>query len=85
MDAFIENHCMNQVIHNYKEELECMLKLKKECIGTFIDSTWEEISKLWDDLMIEDNKRADFVPFVNSGIQFITVHEHYWLDLRWLY
>jgi len=79
MDAFVENHrgSTDQVVHDYEEELERMLKLKKECMGTFIDSAREEISKLWDDLMIGDDERADFVPFVDSGAQFIMVHEHY--------
>lgn len=69
MDAFVENHrgSTDQVVHDYEEELERMLKLKRECMGTFIDNAREEISKLWDDLMIGDDERADFVPFFDSG------------------
>lgn len=43
-----------------------MVKLKRGRMGTFIDSAREEIVKLWDDLMIGDDERVDFVPFVDS-------------------
>ncbi len=47
-------------VQQYEEELERMLELKRERMGTFVENAREEIVKLWDDLMVGDEERADF-------------------------
>lgn len=71
MDAFVENHrgSTEDTVRAYEEELERMLELKRERMGTFIESARQEIVKLWDDLMVGDDERADFAPFVDGGFQ----------------
>lgn len=68
MDAFVEAQrgTTDETIQAYEEELERMLELKRERMGTFIENAREEIIKLWDDLMVGDEERADFAPFVDG-------------------
>lgn len=68
MDAFVDTHrgSTDEVVREYEEELERMLELKRERMSTFINSAREEIVKLWDDLMVGDDERADFAPFVDG-------------------
>lgn len=70
MDAFVENHrgSTEETVREYEEELERMLGLKRERMGTFIQSAREEVVKLWDYLMVGDDERADFAPFVDGMI-----------------
>lgn len=70
MDAFVENHrgSTEDTVHRYEEELERMLELKRERMSTFIESARQDIVKLWDDLMVGDDERADFAPFVDGMI-----------------
>lgn len=71
MDAFVEAHrgSTEETVQEYEEELERMLELKRERMSTFVGSAREEIIKLWNDLMIGEEERADFAPFAD-GILF---------------
>ncbi|KAG6867961.1 hypothetical protein C0993_009008 [Termitomyces sp. T159_Od127] len=79
MDAFVEAHrgSTEDTIREYEEELERMLELKRERMGAFIASTREEIVRLWDDLMVGEDERADFAPFVDDEHteELLTIHE----------
>ncbi|KAJ3534779.1 hypothetical protein NMY22_g6771 [Coprinellus aureogranulatus] len=68
MDAFVEMHrgSTEDVVREYEEELERMLELKQESMAQFIQSAREEIVKLWDDLMVGEDERADFAPFADG-------------------
>lgn len=68
MDAFVEMHrgSTEETIHEYEDELERMLELKRERMGTFVTSAREEIVRLWDDLMVGEDERADFAPFADG-------------------
>jgi Ase1/PRC1/MAP65 family protein len=71
MDAFVEQHrgSTEQIVREYQEELARMLELKRESMHAFVASAREEITKLWDELMIGEEERADFAPFFD-GTQF---------------
>ncbi|CDO70098.1 hypothetical protein BN946_scf184806.g25 [Trametes cinnabarina] len=71
MDAFVEANrgTTDITIKAYEEELERMLELKRERMGTFIENARAEISKLWDDLLIGEEERADFAPFADGQLQ----------------
>ncbi|KAF5381777.1 hypothetical protein D9615_005436 [Tricholomella constricta] len=79
MDAFVEAHrgSNEETVSEYEEELERMLELKRERMGTFVHSAREEIMKLWDDLMVGDDERADFAPFADDEHteELLTIHE----------
>jgi Ase1/PRC1/MAP65 family protein len=68
MDDFVEVHrgSTEETVKAYEEELERMLELKRERMGTFIDNARREIERLWDDLMVGEEERADFMPFVDG-------------------
>lgn len=68
MDDFVENHkgSTEETIREYEEELERMLELKRERMGVFVENAREEIIKLWDDLMVGEDERADFAPFADG-------------------
>jgi hypothetical protein len=75
MDAFVEMHrgSTEEVIRQYEEELERMLELKQDRMGQFIESAREEIVRLWDDLMVGEDEKADFAPFADGTFhQFIS-------------
>jgi protein regulator of cytokinesis 1 len=76
IDAFVENHkgSTEETIREYEEELERMLELKRERMGAFVESAREEIVKLWDDLMIAEDERADFAPFADGRFKFAEVN-----------
>ncbi len=71
MDAFVENNrgSTEETVREYEEELERMLELKRERMGIFISSAREEIVKLWEVLMVSDDEKADFAPFVDGEIR----------------
>ncbi|KAG6911038.1 hypothetical protein DXG01_005454 [Tephrocybe rancida] len=79
MDAFVEAHrgSNEETVREYEEELERMMELKRERMGTFVASAREEITRLWDDLMIGDDERADFAPFADDEHteELLTIHE----------
>lgn len=68
MDAFVEEHrgSTEDTIRAYEEELERMLELKQERMGTFIENARNEIVKLWDDLMVGEEEREDFAPLADG-------------------
>jgi hypothetical protein len=68
MDLFVEAHrgSTEETVKEYEEELERMLELKRERMSAFIESARGEIMRLWDDLMIGDEERADFAPFADG-------------------
>jgi len=68
MDGFVEAHrgSTEETVQEYEDELERMLELKRERMSTFVDSAREEIMKLWNDLMIGEEERADFAPFADG-------------------
>ncbi|KAF9479819.1 hypothetical protein BDN70DRAFT_833821 [Pholiota conissans] len=79
MDTFVEAHrgSTQETVQEYEEELERMLELKRERMGTFVESAREEIVKLWDDLMVGEDERADFAPFADDEFteELLTIHE----------
>ena len=68
MDEFVEEHrgSTEDTVRAYEEELERMLELKRERMGTFIENARNEIIKLWDDLMVGEEEREDFAPFADG-------------------
>ncbi|KAF8901151.1 microtubule associated protein-domain-containing protein [Gymnopilus junonius] len=68
MDAFVETHRGStlETVQEYEEELERMLELKMERMSTFVENAREEIVKLWNDLMVGEEERADFAPFADG-------------------
>lgn len=68
MDAFVEAQrgSTEVTVRAYEEELERMLELKRERMGTFVENARTEITKLWDKLMIGEEERADFAPFADG-------------------
>ncbi|THH10768.1 hypothetical protein EW146_g8269 [Bondarzewia mesenterica] len=65
MDGFVEAHRGSTEVTEqaYDEELERMLELKRERMGTFIQNARDEIDRLWEELMVGAEERADFAPF----------------------
>ncbi|KAJ7604655.1 microtubule associated protein [Roridomyces roridus] len=79
MDAFIEAHrgSTEETVGQYEDELERMLELKRERMGTFVDSAREEIEKLWDELMVGEEERREWTPFFDDEHteDLLTTHE----------
>jgi hypothetical protein len=77
MDAFVEAHrgSTEGTVTQYEEELDRMLELKRERMGLFVSSAREEIVRLWDDLMVGEEERADFAPFADGKHRFILSYE----------
>ena len=76
MDMFVEANrgSTGETVKEYEDELERMLELKRERMGAFIDSAREEIMRLWDDLMVGDEERADFAPFADGKSKFLNLN-----------
>ena len=68
MDAFVDAQrgSTEATVKAYEEELERMLELKRERMGTFVENARAEIVKLWDELMVSEEERADFAPFADG-------------------
>ncbi|KAI0946534.1 hypothetical protein AcW1_009974 [Taiwanofungus camphoratus] len=79
MDAFVDAQrgSTEGTVKAYEEELERMLELKRERMGAFVENARAEIVKLWDELMIGEEERADFAPFVDDEHteELLTIHE----------
>ncbi|KAI0041479.1 hypothetical protein FA95DRAFT_1548712 [Auriscalpium vulgare] len=79
MDGFVEAHrgCTEDTIREYEEELDRMLELKRERMSAFVENARAEINKLWDELMIGDEERADFTPFFDDQHteELLIIHE----------
>lgn len=73
MDGFVEAHrgSTEEVVQEYEDELERMMELKRERMGVFVENARMEIEKLWDDMMVGEDERRDFAPFVDG--KFFTV------------
>ena len=78
MDAFVENNrgSTEDTVQRYEEELERMLELKRERMGTFVENAREEIIRLWDELMVAEDEKADFAPFVDGMFLDATTRRH---------
>ena len=68
MDGFVEAHrgSTDEVVAAYEEELERMMELKRERMGVFVCNARAEIARLWDDMMVGEDERRDFAPFVDG-------------------
>ncbi|KAJ7750397.1 microtubule associated protein [Mycena maculata] len=79
MDAFVEAHrgSTEETVGEYEDELERMLELKRERMGTFVGSAREEIEKLWDELMVGEEERREWLPFFDDEHteELLTIHE----------
>ncbi|KAF5339848.1 hypothetical protein D9611_009161 [Ephemerocybe angulata] len=79
MDSFVDMHrgSTEETVREYEEELERMLELKQESMAQFVQSAREEVVKLWDDLMIGEEERADFAPFADAEMteELLSIHE----------
>ncbi|OBZ78270.1 Anaphase spindle elongation protein 1 [Grifola frondosa] len=79
MDAFVESQrgSTEATVKAYEEELERMLELKRERMGTFVENARAEITKLWDELMVSAEEREDFAPFADDEHteELLTIHE----------
>ncbi|KAJ7176713.1 microtubule associated protein [Mycena filopes] len=79
MDGFVETHrgSTEETVGEYEEELERMLELKRERMGTFVASAREEIDKLWDELMVGDEERRGWIPYFDDEHteELLTIHE----------
>ncbi|KAK7050494.1 microtubule associated protein-domain-containing protein [Favolaschia claudopus] len=79
MDAFVDAHrgSTEDTVSEYEEELERMLELKRERMGTFVGSAREEIEKLWGELMVGEEERGQWLPFFDDEHteELLTVHE----------
>ncbi|KAF8994013.1 microtubule associated protein-domain-containing protein [Cyathus striatus] len=75
----VEQHrgSTEDTVREYEEELERMLELKREKMGTFVESAREEIIRLWDDLLVGEEERADFAPFADDEYteELLSIHE----------
>ena len=74
MDEFVEAHrgSTELTIQAYEAELDRMLELKRERMSTFVENARAEISKLWDDLMVGEQERAEFAPFADGKCISVT-------------
>ncbi|KAK7692082.1 hypothetical protein QCA50_005488 [Cerrena zonata] len=79
MDAFVESQrgSTDETIRAYEEELERMLELKREKMSTFVENARDEIRRLWDDLMVGEDEKADFAPFADDEHteELLSIHE----------
>ncbi|KAH9950769.1 microtubule associated protein-domain-containing protein [Amylocystis lapponica] len=79
MDAFVEAQrgSTEGTVRAYEEELERMLELKRERMGTFVENARGEIVRLWDELMVGEEERADFAPFADDEHteELLSIHE----------
>ena len=68
MDGFVEAHrgSTEKVVAEYEDELERMMELKRGRMGMFIGNARDEIERLWDDMMVGEDERRDFAPFVDG-------------------
>lgn len=68
MDVFVEEHrgSREETVQEYEAELERMMELKRDRMGSFVASAREEIEKLWNELMVGDDERLEFSAFVDG-------------------
>lgn len=70
MDGFVDAHrgSTEETIREYEAELERMLELKRERMSAFVENARGEIAKLWDELLIGEEERADFTPYFDGEL-----------------
>lgn len=76
MDAFVEGQrgSTEEAVRAYEEELDRMLELKRERMSTFVENARQEITTLWDELMVGEEERANFAPFADGeSYRFLAV------------
>ncbi|KAG8904581.1 hypothetical protein FRB99_001544 [Tulasnella sp. 403] len=68
IDEFVEVNrgSREENVAAYEAELERLLRLKSESLALFISNAREEITALWDELVIPEDERGDFSPFVDD-------------------
>jgi protein regulator of cytokinesis 1 len=69
MDGFVDAHrgSTEETIREYEAELERMLELKRERMSSFVENARGEIAKLWDELLIGEEERGDFMPYFDGA------------------
>ncbi|KAI9441326.1 microtubule associated protein-domain-containing protein [Lactarius indigo] len=79
MDGFVDAHrgSTEETVHEYEAELERMLELKRERMSAFVENARGEIAKLWEELLIGDEERADFTPYFDDEHteELLLIHE----------
>lgn len=79
MDGFVDAHrgCTEETVREYEAELERMLELKRERMSAFVENARGDIAKLWDELLIGDEERADFTPYFDDEHteELLVIHE----------
>lgn len=82
MDGFVEAHrgSTEAVVAEYEDELERMMELKRERMGVFVGNARDEIERLWDDMMIGEDERRDFAPFVDGDYSRIQLGVYSYAD-----
>jgi hypothetical protein len=70
MDHFVDAHqgSTEKTVRAYEDELERMMEYKRERMGEFVKNARDEIVKLWDELMIGEDERADFALFSDGSL-----------------
>ncbi|KAF8483578.1 microtubule associated protein-domain-containing protein [Russula ochroleuca] len=68
MDGFVDAHrgSTEETIREYEAELERMLELKRERMSAFVENARNEIAKLWDELLIGEEERGEFMPYFDD-------------------
>ncbi|KAF8496347.1 microtubule associated protein-domain-containing protein [Gautieria morchelliformis] len=79
MDEFIEaNRGSTEAnVQAYETEHERMLELKRESMSIFISNARAEIEHLWNELILGDEERGSFAPFVDDEHteELLNLHE----------
>jgi protein regulator of cytokinesis 1 len=68
MDGFVDAHrgSTEETIREYEAELERMLELKRERMSAFVENARGEIAKLWDELLVGEEERGEFMPYFDG-------------------
>ncbi|EIW69021.1 hypothetical protein TREMEDRAFT_62739 [Tremella mesenterica DSM 1558] len=68
MDLFIEMNrgCGEAVIEAYEVEVDRCLQLRRNSLEKFINAVRTEIEILWDELMMSEEDKGDFGPFIDD-------------------
>ncbi|KAF8586752.1 hypothetical protein K439DRAFT_916927 [Ramaria rubella] len=68
MDAFVDANrgSAEANVQAYEAEHERMLDLKRESMSIFITNARAEIERLWDELILGDEERGAFAPFIDD-------------------
>lgn len=77
MDGFVDAHrgSTEETIREYEAELERMLELKRERMSAFVENARGEIAKLWDELLVGEEERGDFMPYFDGEHSDLSSYE----------